>query len=178
MPTAHTNPRYRWSTEGVHRANMPTIAAVIVVATQTWRFVAARKAGRMRMSRPFISILFILAGALLTAAGAAPDRSAARTCFASNDWKGWSAPGDGDFLYLRVGLNDIFRVDLTPGTHARKDADRFLVNKVRGSNWICSPLDLDLTLSDHNGFQEPLIARSLRKLTPAEVAAIPRKDLP
>jgi hypothetical protein len=52
------------------------------------------------------------------------------------------------------------------------------VSRIRGSNWICSPLDLDLTLSDHLGFREPLIARSLRKLTPEEVAAIPRKDLP
>jgi hypothetical protein len=69
-------------------------------------------------------------------------------------------------------------VDLTKGTHVRRDADRFLINRVRGSNWICSPLDLDLTLSDHHGFQEPLIARALRKLTPEEVAAIPKKDLP
>jgi hypothetical protein len=33
-------------------------------------------------------------------------------------------------------------------------------------------------VSDHQGFRQPMIARSLRKLTPAEVAAIPRKDLP
>ena len=57
-------------------------------------------------------------------------------------------------------------------------AVNFLVSQVRGSNWICGPLDLDLQLSDHNGFRQGLIARSLRKLTPAEVAAIPRKDLP
>jgi hypothetical protein len=63
----------------------------------------------------------------------------------------------------------------SPGLH---NGDRFLVNRVRGSDWICSPLDLDLTLADHNGYREPLISRSLRKLTPAEVAAIPRKDLP
>ena len=81
-------------------------------------------------------------------------------------------------LYLRVGPRDIYRVDLTPGSHVQKFGDRFLVNRVRGSDWICSPLDLELTLSDHNGYREPLIARSLRKLTAAEVAAIPRKDLP
>jgi hypothetical protein len=111
-------------------------------------------------------------------ASAASDSRPGNSCFLSNSWEGWSAPGDGDVLYLRVNMHDIYRVELTPGTHARKDADRFLVNRVRGSNWICSPLDLDLTLSDHHGFREPLIARSLRKLTPAEVAAIPRKDLP
>ena len=121
-----------------------------------------------------------LAAAALTAAAAnaAPAPDAHSACFASNSWEGWSAPGDGDFLYLRVGVRDIYRVDLTKGTHVRRDADRFLINRVRGSNWICSPLDLDLTLSDQNGFREPLIARSLRKLTPEEAAAIPRKDRP
>ena len=118
------------------------------------------------------------AAALAASAGAAENPKSKESCFLSNSWDGWTAPGDGDFLYLRVKPNDIYRVDLTPGTHARKDPDRFLVNQVRGSNWICSPLDLDLTLSDQTGFREPLIARSLRKLTPAEVAAIPRKDLP
>jgi hypothetical protein len=135
------------------------------------------------MTRHSYSIRSAVAAVLLAAAGttaatAAPDRTPERACFASNSWQGWSAPGDGDALYLRVGIHDIYRVELTPGTRVRKDGDRFLVNRVRGSNWICSPLDFDLTLSDHQGFREPLIVRSLRKLTPAEVAAIPRKDLP
>jgi hypothetical protein len=137
----------------------------------------------MRMNNFRATIPSVLAAALLAFAGvttatAAPERNADRACFASNSWDGWSAPGDGDFLYLRVGLHDVYRVDLTPGTRVRKDADNFLVSQVRGSNWICSHLDLDLSLSDHHGFRQPLIARSLRKLTPAEVAAIPRKDRP
>jgi hypothetical protein len=136
------------------------------------------------MTPRFNSTTAALAIAALIAAGSAgattaPDKPAAgRDCFAVNTWQGWSAPGHADFLYLRVGLHDIYRVDLTPGTHVSKDFDRYLINRVRGPDWICSPLDLDLTLADHQGFREPLIARSLRKLTPEEVAAIPRKDLP
>ena len=135
------------------------------------------------MTRPRALIPSALVAALLAAAGAtaataAPDRKANEACFLSNSWRGWTAPGDGDFLYLRINLNDVYKVELTPGTRVRKGADNFLVSEIRGSNWICSPLDLDLTLSDHHGFRQPLIARSLRKLTPAEVAAIPRKDLP
>jgi hypothetical protein len=101
-----------------------------------------------------------------------------RPCFLSNAWQGWSAPGDGDVLLLRVNLHDIYRVELTPGSHVRRFPDYFLISRIRGSSWICSPLDLDLSLSDQHGFKQPLIARSLRKLTPEEVAAIPRKDLP
>jgi hypothetical protein len=131
-----------------------------------------------RYSIPLALAVALLAAASATTASADPDKTTDRTCFASHTWDGWSAPGDGDTLYLRVGMHDIYRVELTPGTHVRKDGDRFLVNRVRGSDWICSPLDLNLTLSDHLGFREPLIARSLRKLTPEEIAMIPRKDLP
>ena len=99
-------------------------------------------------------------------------------CFASNQWKGWNAGPSGDTLYLRVNINDVYEVNLTPGSHARKSAGRFLVNEVRGSNWICSAVDLDLSIADELGFHQPLIARSMRKLTPEEVAAIPRKHLP
>jgi hypothetical protein len=121
----------------------------------------------------------LVAASLATAAlGAPPGQKPGNDCFLTGTWDGWSAPGGGDVLYLKVNLHDVFRVDLTPGTHVQKDPDRFLINRVRGSNWICSALDLDLSLSDHHGFRQPLIAVSLRKLTPAEAAAIPRKDMP
>lgn len=137
------------------------------------------------MAPGFNSSMAALALAALALAGTAgattaPDKPppTGRDCFISNSWQGWSAPGNGDFLYLRVGMHDIYRVDLTPGTHVYKAGDRFLINRVHGPDWICSPLDLQLTLADPQGYREPLIARSLRKLTAEEVAAIPRKDLP
>jgi hypothetical protein len=111
-------------------------------------------------------------------AGAAPEQAPTRACFLSRNWQGWSAPRDSNILYLRVRPNDIYRVELTPGARVRRYSGDFLVNQVRGSSWICSALDLDLALSDYNGFSRPLIATDLRKLTPEEVAAIPREDMP
>lgn len=108
----------------------------------------------------------------------APDAHNRNNCFLSNNWQGWSASKDGDTLYLRININEIYKVGLTPGSRAHKYPGAFLVNRVRGSSWICSPVDLDLTLSDDVGMRQPLIARSLRKLTPAEIAAIPRKERP
>lgn len=125
----------------------------------------------------FAALVFAATSAV-AAVEKAPEPSNQRNCFASNTWQGWTAPGDGDVLYLRIGIRDVYRVDLTPGSRVRKDGSNFLVSQIRGSNWICSALDLDLTLSDNLGFRQPLIARSLRKLTPAEVAAIPPKDRP
>ena len=128
---------------------------------------------------PILAALGTLAAAPL--AQAAPETqpvSKGSGCFATNQWRGWSASPSGDTLYLRINLNDVYQVDLTPGSRVRHTAGYFLVNEVRGSNWICSALDLDLEVSDHLGFRQPLIARSMRKLTPAEVAAIPRKYRP
>ena len=132
----------------------------------------------VRHCAPRALAVAVLAAVGATAAQAAPAVPTERACFASNNWEGWSAPGDGDALYLKVGMRDVYRVELTPGTHVHKHSDYFLINRVRGSNWICSALDLDLSLADHQGFQQPLIARTLRKLTPEEVTAIPKKDRP
>ncbi|MDP3173004.1 MAG: hypothetical protein Q8M88_01045 [Phenylobacterium sp.] len=124
-----------------------------------------------------VSAVAVLALAATTAYAADAPKPE-RNCFPSNSWQGWSAPGDSDFLLLRVSGTDIWRVDLTPGVHVNKSPNRFLVNEMRGSTWICSAIDLDLTLSDRDGFRQPLIAKSLRKMTPEEIAVVPPKDLP
>ncbi|MDP3658515.1 hypothetical protein [Phenylobacterium sp.] len=124
-----------------------------------------------------VSAAAVLAIAASTASAADAPKPE-RNCFVSNSWQGWSAPGDSDFLLLRVSGRDIWRVDLTPGVHVNKSPNRFLVNEMRGSTWICSAIDLDLTLSDRDGFRQPLIAKSLRKLTPEEIAVVPPRDLP
>jgi len=111
---------------------------------------------------------------LPTAAQAKP-----ASCFLPTDWNGWAPAKGGDALYLKVGLHDIYQVDLTPGSRVRKGAGDFLVTSSHGSHWICSALDLEgMAISDDIGMKRPLIPSNLRKLSPEEVAAIPRKDLP
>jgi hypothetical protein len=98
-------------------------------------------------------------------------------CFFTSQWQGWKAPNDRT-LYLGVNNRDIYRVELSGSSPELQGPGVHLVFKARGSSSICSPLDLDLSVSDGHGFHSPLIARSLTKLTPEEVAAIPRKDRP
>ena len=126
----------------------------------------------------------LLAAALTltaTSAAVAQDQPSGQApspgCFFSSNWSDWSAPGEGDTLYLRV-RSDIYRLDLAPGTHVHKTQDRFLVNNAHGGNWICSAQDLDLRLRDQEGFSQPIIGRTLTKLSAEEVAAIPHADLP
>lgn len=131
------------------------------------------------MKRQFGVLMAALAlGFAATAARAAAPEPREHCFPAGGSWSSWSAPGNGDVLLLRVHVNDIYRVDLTPGSHAYKSPGYYLVNVVRGSGWICSAIDLDLSLNSDYGIRRPLIAVSMRKLTPEEVAAIPRKDRP
>jgi hypothetical protein len=122
------------------------------------------------------------AAAAIAAAGAGSAQASPagphESCFTPSQWQSWSAAASGDVLYLKVAVNDIYRVDLAHGSGARRDSDKFLVNDQRGSNWICSALDLDLSIADTYGFKKPLIATAMRKLTPAEIALIPRKERP
>ena len=100
------------------------------------------------MNRHLGTLAAALALALAATAARAADPEPRQHCFPANgSWTSWSAPGNGDVLYLRVHINDIYRVDLTPGSHAYKSPGYFLVNEVRGSGRICSAIDLDLTLA-------------------------------
>jgi hypothetical protein len=123
----------------------------------------------MRLLLAVVLSLFLMP---VAASAAAPEEASDRACFNSINWRGWSVAPEGDALYLRMQGDDVFRVQLTPGVRVRRHPGEFLVNQIRGSSWICTPLDLDLAISDTNGFARPLIAVGLRKLTPEEAAAI------
>ena len=110
-------------------------------------------------------------------ASAAPSEHSNAPCFFISQWQGWTAPS-ADVLYLGVNLHDVYRVDLSVGSPELQAPDVHLVSVSRGSSSICGPLDLDLKVADLGGFSSPLIAKKLTKLTPEEVAAIPRKYRP
>jgi len=98
--------------------------------------------------------------------------------FYINQWEGWHAT-DANTIYLRVSMHDIYRVDLSAGSQELTWPGSYhLVSRVQGSSSICTALDLQLALADGHGFYQPLIAKNIVKLTPEEVAALPKKDLP
>ncbi len=134
------------------------------------------------MKSPFLPAGLIAGLAIVGLAGAASaatPKDSGQNCFLSTQWDGWRAP-DEKTLYLRVNLNEIFRIDLSSGSPMLKWPDAHLVNVVRGSDYICSPLDLQLSVAESGpgDFKEFLIAKTLTKLTPEQIAAIPKKDLP
>jgi len=101
----------------------------------------------------------------------------ARSCFSLSDWDGWSAP-NRDTLYLKVRNRQVYRVDLSHGTSQLTSPGVHLVSIQRGVSTVCGPIDLDLRVSDGSGFAMPIMAKAITKLTPEEIAAIPKKDRP
>jgi hypothetical protein len=115
-----------------------------------------------------------LAGAAHADAPAAKPQS---SCFRARDWAGWRAPNK-DTIYFRVNVKDIYQIDLQAGGSPLLTwPDSHLINEIHGVDSICSPIDLDLKIaSDH--IVIPLFIKSITKLTPDQVAAIPKKYLP
>jgi hypothetical protein len=111
-------------------------------------------------------------------ADSAPGKADNTNCFLSNDWQGWKSPAPS-VLYLRVGISRVYRLDLKAPADSLQDPGVHLVNKVRGSDWLCNPLDFDLSVNDdHGGMREPLFVKSVTQLTPEQIAAIPPKFRP
>jgi hypothetical protein len=100
-----------------------------------------------------------------------------RQCFSLSDWRGWTSP-DKDTLYMKVRGKDVYRVDLAYGSNQLNWPGTHLVSIVRGSDSICNPLDLDLRVADDFGPGIPIRAKSITKLTPEEIQAIPKKYKP
>jgi hypothetical protein len=120
-----------------------------------------------------------LAGAVgFSGAAVAEDHGHGSSCFFVRDWNGWKSPSP-NVIYLRVGVSQIYRLDLSVGSNQLQYGDVHLFSRIWDTSWICSPLDLDLQVADNHGtFREPLIVKSITKLTPEEIAAIPPKFRP
>jgi hypothetical protein len=129
--------------------------------------------------RPALAAIAALSlGACVGTMSPSPVALASGDCFSSTQWNGWSSPVD-DVIYLKVRNNDVYRIDLVPGSGRHLESGgQFIISEVRGSSRICSANDMDLSIADTHGFRTPLFPRTLRKLTPVEVAALPAGDRP
>jgi hypothetical protein len=129
-----------------------------------------------------------LAAAALLALGAAasspafaadkdklPADAAQRSCFYTRNVDGFAAPDDKT-VYVRVGVRDVYRFDMF-GPCPDLDWNQRLALVSRGSSWICSGMDAEVITHSPIGPQRCPV-RSVRKLTPVEVAALPKKSRP
>ena len=107
-----------------------------------------------------------------TVANAQPSKM---SCFWVRDWAGWKITPDAKSMYIRVSMNRIYRLDFRGACTAAQFGGSHLVTKSRGSSSICSPLDLDLRVSQgRHGIATPCIVSAITQLTPDEATALPK----
>jgi hypothetical protein len=105
-------------------------------------------------------------------AGAAP----ARQCFFASTVRGFAAVDD-QTVNIRVGVNDIDRLDLFAPCPDITFATGVALRSTGGGDSVCYPTDAELVVPSPIGPQRCML-RGIRKLTPAEVAALPPKAKP
>jgi hypothetical protein len=119
-----------------------------------------------------------LAGTLTGAAPALAEGGkapAGRQCFFRGNVSGF-APQDDRTVNVRVGARDIYRLELFGPCPDVNWRERIGIVS-RGSDWICSGLDAEIVTPSRIGPQRCPVGH-IRKLTPAEVAALPRRARP
>lgn len=127
----------------------------------------------------------MLLAAIATLAVAVPAFAATSTrspnttsnCFQSQNWQDWRAPNDKT-IYIRVNQHDVWRLDLSGGSNMITDPTNHLITNLQQSDWICHAIDLSNMKVSDGHITEPLFVKSITKLTPEQVAAIPEKDRP
>lgn len=121
----------------------------------------------------------LLAGSAMAQPAADTTKSKINQCFYSNQFEGFHAINDHAF-YMRVNINDIYRIDLAGSCPELTYPDIRLDTVVRGSSLICGPLDWDLRIAQNGpgGFSTPCIVSGQTRLSKEEAAAIPRKLRP
>jgi hypothetical protein len=133
----------------------------------------------MRMKIALAAAAALLAGqAASPVALAKPDapRRQANQCFYTRNVTSFAAPDDKT-LYVRVGVRDVYRFDMF-GPCPDIDWNQRLALVSRGSSWICDGMDAEVITHATGLGHQRCPVRSVRKLTPEEVAALPRHARP
>jgi hypothetical protein len=101
--------------------------------------------------------------------------SAPRECFWTRDVNGFAA-ADQRTVYVRAGVNRVYELDLL-GPCPDVDWTEHLALESRGSDSICSGVDAMIIAPSPIGPQRCAV-RTVRRLTPQQVAALPPKARP
>ena len=85
---------------------------------------------------------------------------------------------DARSMFLNVRRSDVYRVEFAGSCPQLKWPTAHPVLRLRGSEWICGPLDFDMRVSDGAGMPMPCIVSKITRLTPEEASSLPKKLKP
>lgn len=115
---------------------------------------------------------------LLALPAAAQPAARTNSCFFVSQFENWRA-ADTRNINIRVAGNHYYRLGLGNECFPLRSVTARLITTFRGSNTVCSPLDWDLHVSEAIGSPaERCIVKTMTELSPAEVAALPKKAKP
>jgi hypothetical protein len=129
---------------------------------------------------PSLAALIACAAAAVVGLSAAPAAAqpGARQdqCFLSSNINGFHAPDDHT-VYIRVGVNDIYRLDLMGHCADLTFRQGFGLESTPGDPWICQPIQAEIVYRE-TGIPMRCPVTGIHRLTPAELAALPKGDRP
>lgn len=102
-------------------------------------------------------------------------KPAARKCFWANRVNNF-ASADDRTINVRVGVKDVYQFEML-GRCPDVDWSERIAIVSRGTNSICSGMDAEIIAPSPIGPQRCAV-RNVRKLTPAEITALPRRARP
>lgn len=124
-------------------------------------------------------VLLAATGLLAGSAAAAPEKPAAkpanRSCFWTHQINSFAAPDDLT-VNVRVGVKDVYQLELFARC-PEVDWNQSIAIRSRGSSHICSGLDAEVISPSSIGPQRCAV-RSVRKLSEAEIKALPKGGRP
>jgi len=118
-----------------------------------------------------LTFAFLFAGTIIAACAATGPTargpgSTNRQCFLADQVNGfWGATDDS--VLVRVGVNDVYQLQLSGVCHNVDWANRIAFRSTGGSNWICQGMDAELLVPSPIGPQRCLVTE-IRKLSPEE----------
>ncbi len=111
-----------------------------------------------------------------TAADKPAGKDTRSACFFARDVTSYSAAGDRT-VYVKVNLREVYRLDLfNPCPDIDWTWKIALVS--HGSDWVCSPMDATIIVNRSPIGPQRCEVSKVTKLTPEEVAALPKKSRP
>lgn len=116
-----------------------------------------------------------LSSPLAVAAKSRPKPKEERACFYASNIRGFS-PVDDRVVNIEVGANDYYQLQLM-GACPNIDFADGLIIRSRNSNFICAGIDADIIYQGPGGPQSCQVS-AIRRMSPAEVKALPRRDRP
>ena len=121
-----------------------------------------------------------LAGAALAAftaaANAHPAGGSPNQCFLTRNIDGFNSP-DSHTVYVRVGVNQFYRLDLMTDCLELPFWLSMGLETTPGEAWVCSPLDATV-IYHTGGIPQRCPVKAIHKLSPDELAGLPKRDRP